>query len=82
VSVHDLVIWIIALVGVSALWDLVRPHDLKLDYNNAGRLILSVLGQVSMISLLLLLLGAAPAIYALVFVSIVAVASVKALIDS
>lgn len=69
------------ILCLTTLWDLVRPHDVKLDYNHAGRLLLGLTGAVTVVSLLLATFAASPATYAIVFLAVLLVSAIKALAD-
>ena len=75
--------WAMALLviyGIGSLWDLIDPRAMSIDWNSGGRLIVSLCGAVCALTLPLVVLGAAPLVFALVFVSVIALAAIAALV--
>lgn len=71
----------VVILCITTLWDLFRPHDLTLNYNNAARGAVGLIGAVTVISLLLATFAASPAVYAIVFLSVLLVSALKLVAD-
>jgi hypothetical protein len=67
-------------LGVGAVWDLINPNALKVEWNSGGRLLLSFINAAAGLWLVLLLVGASVAASVAVVLGVLVLALLKILI--
>lgn len=71
----------LVIVSVATLWDLIDPRAMEIQWNNAGRLLLSLLSATASLVALLLIVGATAATCVIVVLIIVVLGLIRALAD-